>query len=104
MSGLICVSVWDSSIDAGDFYNLMDRTIDRRYGPSPARAYPGLTRGIADGRAYTIGGRSVGVATGQVSGRPVVVYVDLPAGDNIGILDLSRISISEGAALSTTAR
>src|SRR5687768_12266652 len=35
--GLIWVSVWDSSIDAGDFYNLMDRTIDRRYGPSPAR-------------------------------------------------------------------
>ena len=102
--GLIWVSVWDSSIDAGDFYNLMDRTIDRRYGPSPARAYPGLTRGIADGRAYTVGGRSVGVATGQVSGRPVVVYVDLPAGDNIGILDLSRISISGAAGPATTAR
>ena len=93
--GLVWVSVWDSPVDAGDFYNLMDRMIDRRYGPSTARAYPGLTRTITDGRAYTIGGRSVGVATGQVSGRPVVVYVDLPAGDNIGILDLSRISIRE---------
>ena len=90
--------MWDTPIDAGDFYNLMDRMIDRRYGPSAARAYPGLGRGITDGRAYTVGGRSVGVATGQISGRPVVVYVDLPAGDNLGILDLSRVSISEPPA------
>ena len=102
--GLIWVSVWDTPVDAGDFYNLMDRTIDRRYGPSAARPYPGLTRGIADGRAYTIGGRSVGVATGQLSGRDVVVYVDLPAGDNIGMLDLSRIAISETDARAPTTR
>lgn len=98
--GLVWVSVWDSAIDSGDFYNLMDRTIDRRYGPSVARAYPGLSsaKGMTSGRAYTIGGRSVGVATGEVSGRPVVVYVDLPAGDDIGILDLARIGIKETPA------
>ncbi len=102
--GLIWVSVWDTPIDAGDFYNLMDRMIDRRYGPSAARAYPGLGRGITDGRAYTVGGRSVGVATGQISGRPVVVYVDLPAGDNLGLLDLSRITISESPAAAPATR
>jgi len=100
--GLVWVSVWDSAIDAGDFYNLLDRTIDRRYGPSVARPYPGLAsaKGMTNGRAYTSGGRSVGVATGEVSGRPVVVYVDLPAGDDVGIVDLARIGIRENPVAS----
>ena len=98
--GLVWVSVWDSTIDAGDFYNLLDRTIDRRYGPSVARPYPGLAsaRGMANGRAYTVGGRAVGVATGEVSGRPVVVYVDLPAGDDVGMVDLARIGLDAAGA------
>ena len=98
--GVAWVSVWDTPVDAGDFYNLMDRMIDRRYGPSVARAYPGLAsaRGFTNGRAYTVGGRSVGVATGEVSGRAVVVYIDLPAGDDIGIMDLSRIGLTEPPA------
>jgi hypothetical protein len=95
--GIVWVSVWDSTIDSGDFYNLMDRTIDRRYGPSEARDFPGLSsaKGMTSGRAYTIAGRSVGVATGELAGRPVVVYVDLPAGDDIGIIDLARIGLRE---------
>jgi hypothetical protein len=95
--GVVWVSVWDSQVDAADFYNLMDRTIDRRYGPSAARPYPGLAsaRGMTSGRAYTIGGRSVGIATGEISGRPVVVYVDLPAGDDVGLVNLTRIGVGE---------
>jgi hypothetical protein len=97
--GIVWVSVWDSTIDSGDFYNLMDRTIDRRYGPSEARDFPGLSsaKGMTSGRAYTIGGRSVGVATGELAGRPVVVYVDLPAGDDIGIVDIARIGFREAS-------
>jgi hypothetical protein len=98
--GVVWVSVWDSGIDAGDFYNLVDRTIDRRYGPAEARAFPGLSavRGMTNGRSYSIGGRSVGVATGEIAGRPVVVYIDLAAGDNLGMVDLSRIRLAEDAA------
>jgi hypothetical protein len=97
--GLVWVSAWDSQIDAGDFYNLLDRSIDRRYGPSVAGPYPGLgsAKGMTSGRAYTVHGRSVGVATGEVAGRPVVVYVDLPAGDDLGILDFARIGLRENA-------
>jgi hypothetical protein len=98
--GLVWVTVWDTQIDAGDFYNLMDRTIDRRYGPAEARPYPGLAavRGMTAGRAYSVGGRSAGVATGEIGGHPVVVYVDLPMGEDLGVLDLARISLKENTA------
>jgi hypothetical protein len=95
--GVIWVSAWDTQVDAGDFYTMMDRSIDSRYGPSAARDYPGLAavRGMTSGHAYTVKGRSVGVATGEISGRPVVIYVDLPAGDDIGSLDLRRITLRQ---------
>ena len=95
--GTVWVSTWDSQIDAGDFYMLLDRTIDRRYGPSEART---LSRadagaGMESGRAYTVGGRAVSIRTGVIGGRPVVVYVDLPAGDDLNILDVSRIRLQD---------
>jgi hypothetical protein len=97
--GIIWVSVWDTQVDAADFFSRMERTVDQRYGPSEARPYPGLAsaRGMTNGHSYSIGGRAVGVATGEISGRPVVVYVDLPSGDDIGVLDLARIGIREPA-------
>jgi hypothetical protein len=97
--GVVWATVWDTAIDAGDFYNLLDRTIDRRYGPSEARDFPGLTAagGSSTGRAYTVGGRSVGVVTSVVAGRSIVVYVDLPAGDDVGIIDMARIGLTEAA-------
>ena len=93
--GLIWVSAWDTQVDAADFYTMLDGTIDRRYGPSVARDYPGLAaaRGMTSGRSYTVKGRSVGIATGEISGRPVVVYIDLPAGDDVGGVDLRRIDL-----------
>lgn len=97
--GAVWVSVWDTQIDAGDFFTQIERTIDRRYGPSPART---LSRteagaGMASGKEYTVGGRTVSVRTGVIAGRPVVVYVDLPAGDDPTILDVSRIRLEDGS-------
>ena len=98
--GAVWVSVWDSQIDAGDFYMLIERTVDRRYGPSPARPLAGaqLGPGMSSGRAYTVGGRTVSIRTGEIAGRPVVIYVDLAAGDDLGLLDVSRIRLQEIAA------
>ena len=96
--GSVWVSVWDTQIDAGDFYMLIDRTIDRRYGPAPARPLTGADlAGMSSGRAYTVGGRAVSIRTGEIAGRPVVVYVDVPAGDDLGLLDVRRIRLEETA-------
>ena len=98
--GAVWVSVWDTQIDAGDFFMLIERTVDRRYGPSQART---LTRaesgpGMASGRAYTVGGRTVSIRTGEIGGRPVVIYVDLPAGDDVNVLDVSRVRVQDTSA------
>jgi hypothetical protein len=79
---------------------LVDRTVDRRYGPSTARPYGAgaPATGTATGRAYTVAGRSVGIATAQLAGRAVVLYVDLPAGDDLDIIDLSRVRLQENPA------
>ena len=103
--GSVWVSVWDTQIDAGDFYMLMDRTIDRRYGPAPARTLAGADlAGMSSGRAYTVGGRAVSIRTGEINGRPVVIYVDLPAGDDLGTLDVRRIRLEDTAPTATNAR
>ena len=95
--GAVWVSVWDTQIDAGDFYMLIERTVDRRYGPSPARtlAGPALGAEMSNGRAYTVGGRSVSIRTGEISGRSVVIYVDVPAGDSLDLLDVSKIRLEQ---------
>ncbi len=104
--GALWVSVWDTQVDAGDFYMLIERTVDRRYGPSPART---LSRqeigpGMASGRAYTVGGRTVSIRTGEISGRPVVIYIDLPAGDDLNILDVSRVRLQDTSPAPTNGR
>lgn len=97
--GSVWVSVWDTQIDAGDFYMLIERTVDRRYGPSPARTLSRaeLGTGMSNGRAYTVGGRSVSIRTGEIAGRPVVVYVDMPAGDDLNVLDVARVRLTQPA-------
>jgi hypothetical protein len=84
-------------VDAGDFYMLIERTVDRRYGPSPARTLSRaeLGPGMSNGRAYSVGGRSVSIRTGEIGGKPVVIYVDLAAGDDLGLLDVARIRLEE---------
>ena len=98
--GAVWVSVWDSQIDAGDFYMLIERTVDRRYGPSPARTLSRaeLGAGMSNGRAYTVAGRGVSIRTGEIAGRPVVVYVDLPAGDDLDVLDISRVRLQQASS------
>ena len=98
--GAVWLSVWDTTVDASDFYMLIERTVDRRYGPSQARVLSGadLGPGMSNGRAYTIGGRTVSIRAGEIAGRPVVVYVDLPAGDDLGLLDVSRVRLQDTSA------
>jgi hypothetical protein len=35
------------------------------------------------------------VTAGDVDGRPVVLYVDVPAGASIKVLDLSKVTLEE---------
>jgi hypothetical protein len=95
--GIIWVSIWDSLTDGAEFYTLVDRTTDRRYGPSTARTLtaPRAGPGMTSARLYDVGGRAVAVVTGEIRGRAVVAYVNLPAGEDPMAFEVSRVRIED---------
>lgn len=87
--GLAWVSVWDTSVDAAEFFDLLDTATLKRFGnvkPSEATQVR---------RIYSAGGRTIAVTAGEVGGRPVVLYVDVPAGTSVNVLDLAKVSLQE---------
>ncbi len=87
--GLAWVSVWDTSIDAAEFFDLMDTAILKRFGAvKPSQASQST-------RVYSARGRTIAVTATEIGGRPVVVYVDVPAGASIDVLDLRKVTLEE---------
>lgn len=83
------VSVWDTSVDAAEFFDLMDTAILKRFGNvKPSQASEST-------RVYSARGRTIAVTAGDVGGRPVVMYVDVPAGASIDVLDLRKVKLEE---------
>ncbi len=72
--GLAWATVWDTPEDAADFYNLMQRLRD------------------ADRNAK----RGTLVTTGEIGGRAVVLWVDVPAGSATNAVTLANVRIGAG--------
>jgi len=83
---------------------LMRQVIAKRAGSSatrPAGARPeadvhgAAAGGAGDRRARTVtaGGRSYALTTGEVQGRPVVLYVDVPAGAPTALFELRDVRL-----------
>lgn len=87
--GIAWVSVWDSQADASEFYDLLGKAIDKRYGITSASAAGAVTRG------FSAAGRSIQISTEEVAGRPVVLYVDVPAGASTNVLDVSSVGLKQ---------
>jgi hypothetical protein len=87
--GIVWVTVWDSRVDASEFFDLINQVVTRRYGMKDAGAAGSTTR------SYAAAGRSVQITTAEVSGRPVVMYVDVPAGASTNVVDLSKVKLQE---------
>lgn len=91
---LVWASVWDSAVDAADFLDAMGDAARRRYELGLQGTPPDATT-----RRYDVpsnpkrgGPRTVTLSLEQVSGKPVVVYMDLPAGLAAPI-DKARITL-----------
>jgi hypothetical protein len=87
--GIVWVLVWDSAVEASEFFDVLNQVVEKRYGVKPSAAAGATTR------SYTGKGRTVEVSTGEVSGRPVVVYVDVPVGASTKVLDVSQVKLKE---------
>lgn len=70
-AGLAWATVWDTPNDAADFYTLMQRVRD------------------TDKNAK----RATAVTTGEIGGRPVVLWVDVPAGSRTDAITLANVRI-----------
>jgi hypothetical protein len=85
--GIAWLTVWDSKIDAGEFYDLVDTAILKRFRNAKPRSADGTSR------VYEASGRTVQVTTGEIGGRPVVLYVDVPAGARTDVIDLGKVTL-----------
>ncbi len=85
--GLAWVTVWDSAVEAAEFYDIADQAIAKRFN---AKATAGNLS-----KSYSANGRSVKLSTTEVAGRPIVIFVDVPAGANTNVVDVTQIKLKQ---------
>ena len=83
------VSAWDTSIDAAEFFDLLDVALIKRHGAIRPGSASQTTR------TYSAAGRVFLMSIGDVGGRPVVLFVDVPSGVSPRLLDLGRVTLRE---------
>lgn len=83
------LTVWDSQIEAAQFRDLMERTVEKRFGVRPA------TGGTGEGRQWSVRGRRLLLTSLTMEGRSVVVWQDVPSGVAGGVLDLGAVVLAE---------
>lgn len=86
--GLVWLSVWDSAVDAGEFYQVADRSVIARFRPKTFRPIGETAKLYPD-----LKGRAIRVAAVTVGGRPAVLYVDVPAGVETDLVALSKVTL-----------
>jgi hypothetical protein len=93
---MVWASVWDTAVDAADFLDVMADAARKRYDLGRQTVAPGATTRRLDIPAgKTHGARTVLLAVEQLAGRPVVTYMDIPAGTSPKVIDVSRLTIGQ---------
>jgi len=87
--GIVWLSVWDSSVEAGEFYDLAGQAIEKRFTTKASSTSTNLVK------KYTASGRSLQLMTAEIAGRPVVIYEDLPAGANPNIIQTAQVQLAQ---------
>lgn len=88
-SGIAWLTVWDSPVEAGEFYDLAGQAIERRF---KTKAKTGAA---SSGRSFSAAGRTVQLTTAEVQGRPVVIYVDVPQGASANIIQPGQVRLAQ---------
>jgi hypothetical protein len=87
--GIAWLTVWDSRIDAGEFLDIAARGIEKRFDTKPAAASTQLVKN------YSAGGRTVQLTTTEIDNRPVVIYVDVPAGASTSVIQTTQVRLTQ---------
>ena len=86
---IVWVTVWDTSIDAAEFFDLLDTSLIKRHGSIRPGAGSGTTR------TYGADNRRLSVTISDIRSRPIVVFTDAPAGVAPRLIDIARITLRE---------
>ena len=91
---LVWASVWDTSVDAIDFQDLLADAIRKRYEMAKPTVPPGATiRHLDVAASKTHAARTVTISLEQRDGRAVVFFMDTPAGTSPNLIDRTRVTI-----------
>jgi len=83
---LVWVSVWDTPNDAAEFMSAIDAAMAARYNVRP------LVKG--EKRHFETAKRTIDVDVREMGGRPVVLYVDEPAGTSTNMVDFAQVKVT----------
>ena len=86
-AGLTWLTVWDSPVDAAQFRDLMEQTIERRFHTAHGAGGGGTSR------KFAAKDRSIELAAVMVQGRPAVLFTDVPAGASTRLIDMARVQL-----------
>jgi hypothetical protein len=87
--GIAWLSVWDSPVEAAEFYHVAGQAVEKRFNAKPAAG------GSSADRTYAAGDRSVRLTATEVQGRPVVIYVDVPRGANTSVIQTGQVRVTQ---------
>jgi len=87
--GIVWLTVWDSPVEAGEFFHLAGQAVEARYSTKAAAGSTDLVKN------YSAGGRTLQVSTAEIQGRQVVIYVDIPAGANPNIINPAQVRLTQ---------
>ncbi len=88
--GVAWLTVWDTPVDAVEFFDVIDAALARRFRDIRAER-------VSDKeRRYTGGQRALRLTATELGGRPAVLFVDVPRGERSDdILDLTRVRLNQ---------
>jgi hypothetical protein len=87
--GIVWVSVWDSPVEAGEFFDIAGQGIEKRFGAKAA------TSANKSEKSYSAGDRSLRLMATEAQGRPLVIYVDVPRGANTSIVQSGQVTLTQ---------
>jgi hypothetical protein len=87
--GIVWVTVWDSPVDAGEFFHMSSDAVEKRYS---TKAGAGSTELV---KKYSGSGRTVVISTQEIQGRPTVIYADVPAAANPNIVNPAQVTLTQ---------
>ena len=90
--GIVWVTAWDTPLDGAEYVSALIGTISHRYGDVNGNLPP-IAGDHLSSRRYDVGGRTIMIATGEIGGRTVVSYTDVPMGVNAALVDLAKVTL-----------